>query len=105
MELGSHDAVDDSGLTATEDLTGSTINLLTNDTGSSISVSSIVTLPANGDLYLSGSTGSVLVTTGTTDFNAANLVYLGDTNYCGTDTFRYAMTDTGLLLSRTDTAT
>lgn len=69
MELGSFDAVDDSSLTATEDQTGSTINLLTNDTGSSISVTSIITLPTNGNLYLSGATGSTLVTTGTTNFS------------------------------------
>lgn len=94
----------DDSFTINEDQTGAT-SVLTNDTGSSISISSIVTFPANGNLYLSGTTGSTLVTTGTTDFSIGNLVYLGNSNYCGTNTFRYTMTDTGLLLSRSDTAT
>jgi hypothetical protein len=103
MELGSYDAVDDT-ISLTEDLTWS-LSILSNDTWSSISISRITTLPTNGNLYLSGTTGSILVTTGTTDFSIGSLVYLGDLNYCGADSFVYNMTDTGLLLSRTDSAT
>jgi VCBS repeat-containing protein len=103
MELGGIDAVNDTFI-LTEDLTWST-NVLTNDTGSSLSVYRIATLPTNWNLYLSGSTGSTLVTLATTDFNIGNLVYRWNQDYCGADSFYYQLSDTGLLLNRYDYAT
>ncbi len=75
-------AVDDL-LTISEDSSGNMLDVLSNDTdtdsGDTLTLSGIVSLPFSGSLMLSGST---------------ELIYTPNPDFCGTDIFTYRVSDT-----------